>query len=1364
MIGSVPLALPLPQFLIQLADSGLMSAAAAGAFIEALAEAERPKDGEQLARLLVKQKWLTSYQAQQIYAAKGKSLVLGNYLILDKLGQGGMGMVLKAEHRRMKRLVALKVLSPTVVKTKELLARFQREVQAAARLEHPNIVASYDADEANGTHFFVMQYVDGDDLSSTIKKTGPLPFEQAVNCVLQAARGLEFAHQQGVIHRDIKPANLLLDSKGTVKILDMGLARIEGETGAQAELTSTGAVMGTVDYMAPEQALSTKTADARSDIYSLGVTLWYLLNAKPLYDGDSLMARLIAHREFAVPQLMIGSPGLANPGLLGALNAVFQKMVAKKPAERYQSMTEVIAALEGLQRGPTAAPVGVPPQTTNSQFEAFVREVRANSVSGTRTAAAQPASLMTQAVVAGSEFAATITSASVEEVTDPQTLVSATGAGATRTSRNRKRAAQAKWWQDRRVQIGAGVAVLGVACALFMLSRQDRQVPAAPKHGLESKPTADTPPVETRFPAHETVPQNQFALEFDGVDDHVILPFGYDGKHPLTIECEVFITGFDDKMRTAISNSQDGGAKFELLRNVRTEKPTHWNWVTYCATQPDKVRAYSDAPAALGRWVHLAGVREGDSARFYVDGKLQQSAGHVKQYVASPWKFLIGANPTFEPGHPKPKADFCLLGKIRHVRFSNVARYADDYAPGAGFAPDANTMALYHFDEGTGNVLKDVSGKNQHGEIVGATWVRLSTVAQAKPAQFALEFDGIDDYVDIHRDWIYEGGPFTFEAWVVPKAPNPDAYASVLFSAAHQHGEDGHGLRVLRNLRRKSTGEPFGQIHLSNPPNADVAAFADQLRHEVLTHVAAVYDGVAVRWHVNGAPQERFSFNYVWPAQLSTAATTLGAYGNKDGWAGTMQQVRLSSSARYSERFTPPSDFASDAETISLYKFDEGSGDVLSDSSGHNRHGKIIGAKWVGTRTPPPAPPVVAPPPLPGGDYALAFVGGSFVEVPTLKLPRQGPLTIEAYVTPREVPKLFRHLIGIDQQFSLQLVQGGKWGAGIFANKGEKGYPLSSSTPVVAGQRVHLAVIWTGGDLTLCVDGKKVDSAGTAARRLPDATAAFTLGGKFVGDVDEVRVSKVARYRGNFKPELRFLPDEDTLALYHCDEGTGDVLRDSSGHNQHGRIIGAKWVFARAAAVLPNGRLDFDGQGNVVRIEKLTFDDVTQPVTVEGWVHPRSLSGKVDMVATLGGRWFLQSALIPGESDPRWMWIAAHAEANRFYSLNGPPIRVLPQQPVHLAGVYDGREMRFYIDGRRQTASPALSPEYAPTPNHDLPHPQPRSATRKSVAGQRGAVGSGDQCPVAVLGVEWHARRGSHLASSALCRRLHPPNAIRTRR
>lgn len=322
-------------------------------------------DGEAVARELVKQRQLTPFQAQQVFAGRGQSLVLGNYVITDKLGQGGMGMVLKAEHRVMKRVVALKVLSPALVKTSELRQRFQREVRAVARLSHHNIVTAFDADEAGGVHYLVMEFVAGRDLASLVKDRGPLAAAQALPLIRQVAEGLQYAHEQGIVHRDIKPANLLLAADGTVKILDMGLARFSDSNSndaGQADLTGTGAVMGTVDYMSPEQALNTKHADERADIYSLGCTLHFLLTGRAIYPGETLMEKIVAHREAAIPR--IAAPNGVDQGADSVnwndLNALFARMVAKQPDRRFVSMNEVISALKAVASGvPVMAGVGL---------------------------------------------------------------------------------------------------------------------------------------------------------------------------------------------------------------------------------------------------------------------------------------------------------------------------------------------------------------------------------------------------------------------------------------------------------------------------------------------------------------------------------------------------------------------------------------------------------------------------------------------------------------------------------------------------------------------------------------------------------------------------------------------------------------------------------------------------------------------------------------------------------------------------------------------------------------------------------------------------------------------------------------------
>jgi serine/threonine protein kinase len=319
------------------------------------AEAIRPEaDGATLARALVDAGFLTAFQMDAVVNRRHEKLRIGNYDILDKLGAGGMGSVYKARHRRMKRIVALKVLTRSLGRDKTFVQRFQREVETLAQLSHPNITMAYDADEAKAGHYLVMEFVDGQDLASLVNKKGPLSVADAVDCTLQTARGLEYVHRLGMIHRDIKPANLLRDANGVVKVTDLGLARLSGVAPAASGLTQAGGMLGTVDYMPPEQAVDPSGIDHRADIYSLGATMFFLLTGAPPYPGQTMMDTVFKHREAPIPSLTA-----VRPEVPPALDDVFRRMLAKEPADRFQSMTDVIRALEALSTGgrDTASPL-----------------------------------------------------------------------------------------------------------------------------------------------------------------------------------------------------------------------------------------------------------------------------------------------------------------------------------------------------------------------------------------------------------------------------------------------------------------------------------------------------------------------------------------------------------------------------------------------------------------------------------------------------------------------------------------------------------------------------------------------------------------------------------------------------------------------------------------------------------------------------------------------------------------------------------------------------------------------------------------------------------------------------------------------
>jgi serine/threonine-protein kinase len=324
--------------------SGLMNRDEIARAIESLPPTDRAKT---VARHLVETGRLTKFQAEKLLAGIIDGFLLGQYRVLEELGRGGMGRVYKAVHQTMGRFVAIKLLAPDLTRTEKAREFFEREVKAAAKLNHPNIVTAYDANQAGDRFFLVMEYVDGPNLSQLVREQGPLPVEQACEYIRQTALGLDYAHDLGLIHRDVKPSNLLVQQTNSgpqVKILDFGLALVTAaDGGSDSSLGTAQTVLGTPDYVSPEQAKNQYRVDGRSDLYSLGCTFYYLLTGEPPFTGGTALEKMIRHGSDAPVSVQSKRSGIPD-----AVAAIVHKLLAKNPKWRYQKGAELAAELASV--------------------------------------------------------------------------------------------------------------------------------------------------------------------------------------------------------------------------------------------------------------------------------------------------------------------------------------------------------------------------------------------------------------------------------------------------------------------------------------------------------------------------------------------------------------------------------------------------------------------------------------------------------------------------------------------------------------------------------------------------------------------------------------------------------------------------------------------------------------------------------------------------------------------------------------------------------------------------------------------------------------------------------------------------------
>lgn len=312
----------------------------------------------QLSDHLIEAGIITKWHAGKLLAGKYKGFFLDKYKLLGHLGTGGMSSVYLAEAKNTGQKRAIKVLPKKKVTDKSYLDRFYREGKAAASLNHPNIVRVYDINNAGKTHYMVMEYVQGADLYETVRDDGAMPIDEAVEAMIQSAEGLLHAHQKTMVHRDIKPANLLRTDSGSIKILDLGLALFNTEGEESLTVLYNEKVMGTADYLSPEQAVNSHEVDHRADIYSLGCTLYFLVTGRPPYNKGTLAQRIAMHQSKEPDSILDSRPDCPQ-GLVD----ICTKMMRKNPDDRFENCQEVMNVLKQFKESPDTFRLDLPPPT-----------------------------------------------------------------------------------------------------------------------------------------------------------------------------------------------------------------------------------------------------------------------------------------------------------------------------------------------------------------------------------------------------------------------------------------------------------------------------------------------------------------------------------------------------------------------------------------------------------------------------------------------------------------------------------------------------------------------------------------------------------------------------------------------------------------------------------------------------------------------------------------------------------------------------------------------------------------------------------------------------------------------------------------
>ena len=856
-----------------------------------------------------------------------------------------MGAVYEAVHVRLRRPVALKLLPSAAQTHAEARSRFEREMQAVGAVSHPGIVQGLDADEVDGQLYLAMELVDGQDLArvaSAIERPSGgqsgARFAVAAACeaVRQAAVAIQAAHDAGLIHRDLKPSNLMLTPDGQVKVLDLGLAAIDGSRiggPALEEITASGQIMGTIDYVAPEQAGGQSPVDGRADVYSLAATLYRLLAGRPPLPGGpnaSVLQRLTALATAEPEPIETLRDDCPAP-----LAAVLDRAMAKDPQ----------------QRTPTAGQLA-------EELARFADRAALQAVAAAMPPPAEPIGPIDLAVPASAPDAEveTLRLSQLGASDASETIVVRPSDGGPVGRPRRKR----RGWAIA-VVLGAvvlGAVVLAVGGGLWWGNADRAAVPPRDEVRQAADPTPAKPDRSTGLAsdAPAALSSGIVGLRMDAPSDLIPLSARLSTAGPWTIEADV-VPAKSLPRQSGLSDdvlNLTGYFALQQYGNV-------WVMTAGRGIEPDfSVR--SPMPIVVGKPTHLAGVFDGSELLLFVDGQLDGVAAiHGHDYELDKPEVRLGNDNTYDPARRR-----AFNGIVKAVRLSDIARYSRGRPPTATLAeavPDGRTVALFRPASQSPSsirerLLVDLTGRHEPVPIGPADWIdpveTASFCEERRPTasrseRFAVDLSARHATIELaHR--VQPSGSWTSEMWVTPRSvadPGVPNRAIWQLSAACIVKQYDRWLQCtgrsrpdgsLFVLQTEAPIQPGRPVHLAAVSNGSrIRFFADGVEAPLLYETPGTPSpsGAGREPAPEDAPLRQ------WFGHLIEPGTDWSPFD------GLIDEFRFSRGVRYTGPFQPPRQFEADATTDVLYRFDEGSGPVVENRAGDFGDGYLEGAEWV---------------------------------------------------------------------------------------------------------------------------------------------------------------------------------------------------------------------------------------------------------------------------------------------------------------------------------------------------------------------------------------------------------------------------------